>query len=41
MTWAHEDYDRPVKVAEKWAEYAQHLRETVLEKEGKRKKVEG
>ena len=41
MTWAYEDYNRPLKVAEKQAEYAQHLRERVLEEEGKRRKVEG
>ena len=41
MTLAYEDCDRPLKVFEKWAEYAQHLRERVLEEEGKRKKVVG
>ena len=37
----NEDYDRSLKVTEKRAEYAQHLRERVLEEEGKRRKVEG
>ena len=39
MTWAYKDY-RPLKVANKRAEYAHHLKKRVLEKEGKRKKVE-
>ena len=40
MMWVHENYDRPLKVAEKRTEYARHLTEKLLEEEGKRKKVE-
>ena len=41
MTWAYEDCDRPLKVTERWAEYALHLKERLLEEERQRKKVEG
>ena len=41
MTWAYEDYDRPLKFVERWAEYAFHLKERLLEEEGKRKTVKG
>ena len=40
MTWAHEDCDKPLKVMERWTDYARHLTEKLLEEEGKRKKVE-
>ena len=40
MTWVHEDCDRPLKVAERRTEHARHLKEKLLEEEGKRKKVE-
>ena len=40
MTWAYEDCDRLLKVTKKRAEYTLHLKERVLEEEGKRKKVE-
>ena len=40
MTWAHEDCDRPLKVAKRRTEYAHHLKEKLLEEEGKRQKVE-
>ena len=40
MTWAHEDCDRSLKVMERRTEYARHLKEKLLEEEGKRKKVE-
>ena len=40
MTWAHEDYHRPLKVTERRTEHAHHLKEKLLEEEGKRKKVE-
>ena len=41
MIWVHEYCDRPLKVTEKQVEYAQHLRERVLEQEKKGEKVEG
>ena len=40
MTWAYEDCDRPLKVVESRAEYALHLKERLLEEEGKKKKVD-
>ena len=40
MTWAYEDSHRLLNVSEKWAEFAKHLKEKVLEEEGRRKEVE-
>ena len=40
MTWVHEDCHRPLKVMERQTEHAHHLKEKLLEEEGKRKKVE-
>ena len=40
MTWAYEDCDRPLKVSKERAESAKHLKERVLEEEGRRKEVE-
>ena len=40
MTWADEDCDRPLKVSEKQAKFTKHLKERVLEEEGRRKEVE-
>ena len=40
MTWAHEDCDRPLKVADRRTEHAHHLKEKLLEEEKKRKKAE-
>ena len=40
MTWAYEDCDKTLKVMERQAEYALHLKERLLDEEWKRKMVE-
>ena len=39
MNWAHEDCDTPLRVRERQAEHTLHLKEKLLEEEGKRKKA--
>ena len=39
MTWAHKDYDRPLRVGDRGIEHAHLLKERLLEEEGMRKKV--
>ena len=41
MTRENEDCDRPLKVAERRAEYTLHLKKRLFEEERQRKKVEG